>query len=306
MALLLAWLSWKFVETPMRQLGANLPVSKVFIQRLAIPATVLMAVNLAVTYTNGYPQRFDPQVAQLEATLEAKPNVLRTGCHVPTAMYDTLPSKQCRIGASKPEFDGILIGDSFANHFTGMMDILALNSDVSLMDYTMDGCLPIVGFNTGKVAAYAERCIKRNEMAYAKIASEHYSQVVLAGNWSTNEDLTTPLSHSIDAILATGAKLTIVLSNASIPNASSCSIRKIMYGTQKNCEGLKKAEPYYFETIRSRYPQIQLLDPNAVICQSERCRPVIDNVLLYRDDAHLNDIGSRLVGRHLLMMGVAL
>jgi len=305
-ALLLAWLSWKFVETPMRQRGANLPIYKVFIQRLAIPATAFMLMNLAVTYSNGFPQRFDPQVALLEAALAAKPNVLRNGCHVPTAMYDMPPNKKCTIGASKQQLDGILIGDSFANHFTGMIDVLALNSEISLMDYTMDGCPPIIGFNTGKVAAYAERCIKRNKMAYAKIASEHYSQVVLAGNWPTNEDLTNPLSHSIDAILATGAKLTIVLSNASIPNASSCSIRKIMYGTQKQCEGLKKAEPYYFENIRSKYPMIQFLDPNTVICQDERCRPVVDNVLLYRDDAHLNDIGSRLVGRNLLMMGVEL
>lgn len=305
-AVFLAWLSWRFVETPARRQGAILPAGKVVLQRLLIPAGALVAVNVAVAYTGGFPQRFDGQVARLEATLESKPNVLRNGCHVPTALYDTPPSEKCRIGAPKTTVDGILIGDSFANHFTGMLDVLATHSGVSLMDFTMDGCPPLLGYNTGKVAAYAERCIKRNERAFAEIASRKYARVVLAANWPAKDDMTASLSRSIDVILASGASLTIVLSNEPIPKATSCPIRAIMYGTPSDCSGQRGALPPYFATIRARYPQITFLDPNAVICAEGRCRPVIDNVLLYRDEAHLNDMGSRLIGRRLLEQGVTL
>ena len=149
----------------------------------------------------GFPKRFDPRVAELEKMLEAKPDVLRSGCHVPTAMYNTPPNPKCRLGVVKPELDGILIGDSFANHFTGMIDIMSKDKGISLQDYTMDGCPPILMYDTGQIPSYAERCRKRNAAAYRIISTNHFSRVILAGSWPQDSNAGEQLMSSIDVVL---------------------------------------------------------------------------------------------------------
>jgi len=49
-----------------------------------------------------------------------------------------------------------------------------------------------------------------------------------------------------------------------------------------------------------------MIDPNQVICDEEKCKPIMDGILLYRDEFHLNDAGSRLIVQALLDMGVTL
>lgn len=303
-AVLLAWLSWKHVERPMRRQGAALTTSGVFTRRFALPAAFLVAVNAAVAYSMGFPGRFDPQVAELEAAQSGRPNELRAGCHVPTALYSTPPSDRCRLGAQSASPDGILIGDSFANHFTGMLDVMARQTGVSLIDYTMDGCPPIVGYNTGKVATYVERCRLRNESAYAYIEKEKYRRVILAANWPEAPEIEPLLTRSIERILATGAQLTIVLSNESIDKASSCPTRNAMYQRNETCSRAPRGTPPYFGSIHAQFPAIQFIDPNTIICPNRLCNPVVDGTLLYRDSAHLNDNGSRLLGEKLLAAGI--
>lgn len=303
-SILLAWLSWRFIETPMRRTGVTFSFSKVFIRRFAIPVAALLSISVATAYTKGFPNRFDPRVAEFEMALEAKPEVLRSGCHVPTAMYSTSPDDKCRLGMDKPELDGILIGDSFANHFTGMVDVMAKAEGISLMDYTMDGCPPILGYDTGKGSIYAERCRKRNEASYAKVTASHYSRVVLAGSWPKETKAGEQLMSSIEVVLKTGAKLTVILSNVGIERADSCPIRRMMYGTTEGCDGQRKPPPEYFNEIRTRYPTVRFIDPNQVICSGDKCSPIIGDTPLYRDSVHLNDIGSRLIGKFMVRMGV--
>lgn len=299
----LSWLSWKFVETPMRRTGVSLTFSKVFAQRFVIPVVALVSIGGAAAYTKGFPQRFDPRVVELETALESKPNILRSGCHVPTALYDTPPSEKCRLGSEKPTLDGILIGDSVANHFTGMLDVMAKAQSISLMDYTMDGCPPILGYDTGKEPSYKEKCLKRNEAIYKNIKAAKYSRVVLAGNWPQGDLAGDQLMSSIEAVLETGAKVTLIVTNEEIDRASTCVIRHVMYEINGNCEGVRRGPPAYFKKIAARFPQVHMVDPNLVICQSGKCSPMIQGKLIYRDNLHLNDIGSRLVGSSMLQRG---
>ncbi|MBO0734175.1 MAG: hypothetical protein J2P49_07655, partial [Methylocapsa sp.] len=303
---LLAWLSWKFVEVPMRRSGTSLECSQVFVRRFGIPSLALFAIAIAAACAAGFPDRFDPQVAELDRVLEAKPDVLRWGCQVPSALYDTPPSASCRIGAGNPALDGILIGDSFANHFTGVIEVLAKAQGISLMDYSTDGCPPILGYYTGKTGRYVAYCLRRNEAAYALIASNHYRRVVLAANWPREPAAKEQLIASIEAVLKSGAELTVILSSESIARAASCPIRRRVFGATRSWEGAQRGAPEYFGEIQSRFPQVRFIDPNQVICEDKKCRPILMDVPLYRDDNHLNDAGSRLIGHALLSRGVAL
>lgn len=306
-SILLAWLSWKFVEIPLRRTGAVLAFSAVLIRRFALPLVALFSLGLAAIYTKGFPERFDPRVAKFELSLDAKPDVLRSGCHVPSSMYDTPPNlSKCKLGSDNPRLDGILIGDSYANHFTGMIDIMAKAQGLSFIDYTMDGCPPILGYEIDHSSLYQERCLKRNEAAYALVLTKDYGRVVLASSWPKTAKAGEQLMASIATVLDTGAQLTLIVNNESIARASSCPIRRIMYGTAISCESQRQGAPEYFSEIRNRYPSVHIIDPNLVVCDDDKCSPTLGDALLYRDDGHLNDVGSRLIGQSLLGMGIHL
>lgn len=305
-SILAAWLSWKYIEVPMRRSGVQLQFSRVFALRFFMPVVVLFAFLAATTYTKGFAQRFDPRVTELEGMMQARPEEMRRGCHVPTALYQTPPNPDCRLGSDKAALDGILIGDSYANHYTGMIDVMASAAGLAFMDYTMDACLPILGYQPEGARTYAEKCRLRNEAVYQMIRTNRYRQVILAANWPDASEAGGRLISSIEAVIGTGATVTVVMSNAMIERAGSCPLRRIMYRTTEDCEGKRPSPPGYFSEIRSRYPQVRFIDPNEVVCQGNKCSPLIGDTLLYRDSGHLNDIGSRLIGQSLLRKGISL
>ncbi len=302
---ILAWLSWKYVEQPFRRDGASIPFQRVLLTRYFAPASVLLVLTVVTILNHGFPQRFDPQVATFESMVASKPDVLRAGCHVAAAFYKAAPNPKCRLGAKRQEIDGILVGDSYANHFTGMIDVMAKIDGISIMDYTMAGCLPVLGYNKSR-DAYREKCSLRNQLAIDLIERNRYRYVIFAGSWPASDEASAYIEATLDRAIATGAEVILILDNQKIPRGARCPIRQLVFASTNNCSVPQSPKPAYWARIRERFPQIRFIDPNAIICAKEQCNPVVSGTLLYRDDTHLNDIGSRLLGQQFLNHGYSL
>lgn len=98
----------------------------------------------------------------------------------------------------------------------------------------------------------------------------------------------------------------VILSNQSIDNAATCPVRRLMFGTDHACSTPLETTAPYWHGIQTRLAQVHFIDPNQVICPAGLCSPIIDGQLLYRDDAHLNDVGSRFIGRTMRDWGFSL
>ncbi|MNF85798.1 hypothetical protein D3C84_682090 [compost metagenome] len=305
-SVLLSWLSWRYVEVPFRRTGASLHFARVFTRRFALPALGLAVLAGLSLQFNGFPQRFNADVSALEAMTLNKPAEVRSGCHVPNALYQTEPNEHCRLGATKDELDGIMIGDSFANHFTGMVDILARPNNIMLMDYTMDSCPPILGYTAEMPPVYAAHCAKRNERVFSLIEQHKYRYVVLAAIWPKDERARDLVEASLRRVVENSGQVIVILSNQHIEKAASCPIRRLMFGNERNCSVARSAPAPYWADVRARFPQIRFIDPNQVICPAGVCSPIIEGQLLYLDDSHLNEVGSRFIGRTLLERGFSL
>lgn len=305
-AMSLSWWSWRYVEVPFRRTGAQLQFSRVLARRFMVPALGLGVLAVLSVQLNGFPQRFAPEVSTLEAMTLVEPNKLRSGCHMPNARYGTEPSPNCRLGARKEQLDGIMVGDSFANHFTGMVDILAEPNGITLMDYTLDACPPIFGYTAGMSPVYAIHCVERNKRVYGLIEQNHYAYVVLAGAWPRDAAAGDIIEASIKRVADNTGQVIVILSNQNIAKAATCPVRHLMFGIDRPCSAPLDITAPYWEGIRARLTQVHFIDPNQVICPAGLCSPIIDGQLLYRDDAHLNDVGSRFIGRTLRNRGFSL
>lgn len=303
----LAWATWKFIETPMRKSGARLSTKRVLFIRFSLPALCFGIFAALAVKAGGFPERFDPLAAELEKALDSRPELLRAGCHVPTALFSTPPDfDKCRIGYEKADLDGMIIGDSFANHFTGMIDVMAKEAKDSFVDYTMGSCPPLLNYDNGLGESYSLKCKMRNASIYSLLKAKRFKKVILAANWSETADLGVFLKNSIDQIELTGAQVIIILNNPKIENGSSCPVRAVMYGVDIEC-GVREADyPKYFSDIRNHYPNVKFLDPRLIICKDGYCKPTLEGELIYRDGSHLTDSGSRRLGTLMLASGVAL
>ena len=78
-----------------------------------------------------------------------------------------------------------------------------------------------------------------------------------------------------------------------------------MRGSSASCSQPQVDDDAFWGGIRQEFPDIVFINPDEVICIKGLCSPVLEGVLLYRDEGHLNDVGSRLIGRKLLARGVS-
>ena len=278
-SILLAWLSWTFVEARFRATGRDVSFFRVFLRRFAIPAVGLMVLAMLTVEFHGFPRRFDPKVAAFEAMAAEKPNELRSPSHmqnaiyIPDSRYRTEPLPECRVGSSNQHADGILIGDSFANQFTGMIDILAKADGIAITDYTMDGCPPILDYSNIEVASYAQRCVSRNTFAFGLLEKHKYKYVILAGQWPPDESPRRAIEATIQKVLLTGAQVIVILANQSIARATACPVRELIWHRSADCTTNQSEQPAYWRAVMARFPEVRFIDPNEVICENSRCRP---------------------------------
>jgi peptidoglycan/LPS O-acetylase OafA/YrhL len=304
-SMMLAFLSWRFVETPVRETGAIMPLWHVVMRRLLVPIGITAAFAAICASAAGFPTRFDHRVHEYELALLSRPEQERGGCHVPAILYERPIDPRCSLGGGA--HSGLLIGDSFANHFSGMVDVLARASSVSVIDHTMASCPPLLGYRStsGRSALTASQCAARNDANYTYISATRPELVLLAANWPL--DGGEALHRSVKQILSAGSRVAIILNNPHIPNAASCVIRAAMKNESvQGCTAEPQPAPGYIASIKLEFPEVQIIDPNLVICADGRCRTTVANQLIYRDDSHLTDVGSRLIGDMLLKRGVRL
>ena len=155
---------------------------------------------------------------------------------------------------------------------------------------------------------------------------EHYRYAVLAGYWSVsdthddyfyinsnNNERSTESSHrvlrealftTLQKITASGTTPVIIKDNPEISKALfQCSRRNLLpYYNQvcltpiKEIEAQQQKMNKVFDELAVAFPQLLFIDPKDVMCKDGYCSTELSGVPVYRDEDHLNGIGSRLLG----------
>jgi hypothetical protein len=329
-SIILGWLSWKYVETPFRT-SKHTDFKPVFKRYYLLPTSLTIILGMGITISYGIPGRFSPDVIEMEKAVASKPAILRKGCHSPTRLSQTKPSEECQLGNEKNHrLKALLIGDSHANHLTGFMGELAKNANISLIDYTLDECIPIFNLNWGHNRHYSNICRERNGITQRFITKNTFDYVLLAGYWPTlngfsyifdndnnpiNKEVfldifVEKLSRTIEDIESTGAKVVLVKDVAPNGHASpKCEIKRILFNKDLKCDIEKKKVNNrdgmineVFSNLSKEYPNLLVLDPKVAMCDDNYCYSFLDKTPLFLDDSHLNEKGSSVLGRRYIKL----
>jgi peptidoglycan/LPS O-acetylase OafA/YrhL len=173
----LAYLSWKFVETPFRDKNR---FSRKQIFRMGALGTLLIgAMGLAGMGMKGIPARF----IDLASILPTRSDDLQRvdQCFLLNAMADALDVEKCTQKTEGKKFNVLLLGDSHAaSLYPGLRAFLDRN-DVQLSMMAASYCLPLVDrFPRNASQTATPRCAAINHRINEVLASRKFDLVVVA------------------------------------------------------------------------------------------------------------------------------
>lgn len=323
--LLLATLTYHYVEKPARKFR-DMQWSKVVLGGFVLPAALFSTAAIAVMQANGMPDRFDDILNKKSAAVLSYADDRRGRCNE-GSVKSPLGEDECVLGVGKAGVDILLVGDSHANHFSGMVDVMAKNAGLRGYDVTQSNSPFLVDverfYKQDNSMVYHENFQIRNSVIKNQLLPNEYKFVVLAGAFKSHfnggffsYDKDTPPKVSdhiafksaffktIDTILENGSIPVIIKGNPTFErDISHCTLNNLRFNLREDCNlsfSFYKNEindwSGFVDQLVARYDKLIVIDPAKILCNEKSCYSDLKDTPLYKDSGHLNYIGSELIG----------
>lgn len=296
LSLIMAVLSWRFVERPYRT-RTKVSRGPLFTQA-AIGAVLIGGIAGAIYINHGVRARWSPDLLHLaDGANQYSP--LRQQCHVDVP--GDLNHAPCVLGAPVAPTT-ILWGDSHGAELAYALGESAARHHAAIVEATASACVPLTGLSIGPL------CDEHNRRTIAFLKNHpEIKTVVLAAFWSdpANARLTglpAALSHTVDQLRAMGRRVIFVRDE---PPQTFDVPRRLVHlaqqGRLQQEEGRTRAAAnemtaYLHPTFRRlRAEGVTMVDPKDALCRGNRCDIYRDGQSLYIDYHHVSMTGARLV-----------
>ncbi len=158
-AILLAYISWKFVETPFRKKGRH-SRKQIFLITV-IGSAVFIVFGFIGHITDGYKARLSNAALKIDNSANA----------VGISTLDVI--------GDASNIKGVILGDSHANSIVHSLNDALINEKYGLKSYIKDGCPPLRGLYRHDIASYGDVCDLHYKRAYGEIISDNNLQTVV-------------------------------------------------------------------------------------------------------------------------------
>lgn len=317
LSLVLAYFSWRYVETPFRKGKVSIFSTRgsVFAVSGAV-AAAFIAGGLAGHLSEGAPGRKTPIGITFQDALKTRGLGPNLGLHSDCEGDFTL-SANCR---TSPSPQAILWGDSYAMHLAGA--IAASPTPLSFVQHTKSQCAPIVDIAViGSLTPWRD-CLSFNDKVLAFIQeNESAKYVVISSPFSIVDDKTIyfrdgrsadlqqhqvsfrKVIETAELIKSYGKQLVVVSPTPRTgQNIGNCLVKAYTYGmspqicnfSERYSNTVFEKQYRFLEELSSFVPVVWL---DEFICSESVCRAVMDGELIYRDTGHISIEGARYLGR---------
>jgi len=300
---LMASISYKFVETPLRNL--RISTQSVFIGYLVLPALVIVLSSLV-----------------LVIPLESKNKSIFPWEYMKSRVQDTLPAYKygynCQYGKFKigayeqqrcvyPENqlpNVLLIGDSNAAHYLGMIRVFADNYDFTVRNVTQSSC-PLI-FN-GEYSwinpKYNEGCSIYRHSLWEQILK--YDTVIIGGAWNSYDNLEfrEEFNKTIKSLAGTTKRVIVLGKVPMFPGYNKdCQVRAVRVPSLNCTTRFNNNLPdleinNYLIAVTEQYENVHYFSVRHQVCNTRQCSPYIENKPVYYDYSHLSMSGSASIGQ---------
>ena len=294
---ILSYLSWRFVEQPFRtKLKFNFKKTLliVFLPSLVTISTIYGVLDAK----DGFPGRF-PELSEF-IPKENYPNSLRKQCF---DKFKIGNCEDCYLGIRKDTLDGMLIGDSFANHTAAFLDVLAKDAGLYIHDSAAGGYPLMNSLNEDGSSLFPEK-YAIDRLNYAK----KFNNIFIAANWESLSEPKNKLTYqstlkSLSNLIKSGKKIIIfdalrTTTEMNLHRAKLVKAKIPVYFYERDFTLPKYTRPknYIIYEIKRKFPSVIIIDLNDVMCENGNCKIELKNTIVYRNADHLNTSGARLLG----------
>ena len=304
-SLILAVISWKFVETPFRQRVVLKTRSQVF-TFAGVTGMVSLLAGLAIFKSQGVPSRLPAEA------LRHLNGERRCIFDHDLSMEQALAGDFIELGAGdkKKTIELMVWGDSHAMAVMPVLDSLCEEYSVRGVAATHSATAPLVGYRSGK-SDFLDQGIAYNNAVVDFIRDQRVRNVVIVANWGVytigNKELmplSRCLSDTLDVLKVTGAKIWIMRQVPKqpwdVPDTLASTVWRgqnsgnLGLPVKEHLQEFRRQSPIY-EGISTRFPSVTILDPTDLLVTNDLCGVLKNSQALYCDDNHLTVAGAMLL-----------
>lgn len=329
-ALVLAYFSWKYVETPFR--NKNRVTRKQMVIFAVLGSIFFIAIGIIGSVKSGFPNRHHIPTALLHSfAISQKANACfeKSGIH-------TIDDWVCNIGAKQPNPSSFMVfGDSHSRSLFDAFDEAGTISNQRGYFTGAYNCPPLIGIYVLRRGQSENDCHALNTRVYEYVKANKIAKVFLVSRWSFYTDggydgadatwisldkdsrrskeisraaFQAGLKATVDAYANLGTQLYVV---AQIPQ-QKIQLQETYYnlyaddekkvGQQIEQLSVSKTEheqlQTYANSLFKKYEhdgKLKLLNFDELFCAKEKCRIGTATKSYYYDNNHLSTEGGRLV-----------
>jgi len=301
-SLVLAGLSWKFVETPFRKRVIFKTRSQIFTFAATTTALLLFAA-LVIFKLHGLPSRLPA-----DALRYANGESLRETFREEVSLKDALTGNfvELGMGNKQQQIDLLVWGDSHAMAAMPALDFLCKKHSVRGVAATHSATAPLVGF-ASHFPSIKNDNIAFNAAVVNFIHNKRVKNVVIVARWDgygTTARLHRSLQDTISAMNGTGARIWIMRQvpkqRWNVPRVlgtvawrggdpEELGLSLVEYRTE-----FRRLSPI-FDGLAVESGALTILDPIDMLVKNNVCRVAHEGEALYRDEDHLTAAGAMLL-----------
>jgi peptidoglycan/LPS O-acetylase OafA/YrhL len=297
-SLLLAYLSWKYIETPFRN---KQTINKAKIFTVSISGILIFsAFSFLGHKNNGFYQRFTEGEQALLITASSSP--LRPQCHFRQEL-SSLDKKACTYFFDTRSI--AIIGNSHGTELAYAIAQELKPYNKGVLHHTMSGCK----HNYQKSGEEQTVCYRWHEKVVDSLQNDDSIETVVLSyrneTYIENAEYRRSLVKMIESLNEAGKKIVLVL-QAPLPGAHiNKYLSQSLFNKDIDVKGITNAEwEVIYKGYRSLLEEIpkntNVINPKDLFCDDVSCHVIKLSEALYFDDDHLSISGASIIARHII------
>lgn len=311
LVIVLAKVNCHFVETPFRK--SSLSNKKVFSYYFFIPVGTLASLCLIIIFSIKMQLNYIYPWDKYNLVTDTQPAYKYSyNCQYSQFNLTEFTESRC-VFPKESKANVLLVGDSNAAHFVGMLREFSTNQAISFRNATQSSCPALL---TTKTLSWVDRQFQEACQRYRRVLIESiplYDTIIVAGDWTDYDYLAKDEFRSLfkTSIISMAKQVNRVVLIGKIPTfknySINCEKRSLKLGLSCNSSRFNTLEEIqqhdvnkFIKRFAEELDNVDYFDISPAVCNAGECSPFIDITPVYYDSGHLSMMGSHKVGRTII------